>query len=42
MIPLGKRTLRVIGVRYVEEEATVLIVEDMTEPRQLDVRVDGP
>ena len=28
-IPLGRRTLRVIGVRYVEDEPTVLIVEDM-------------
>ena len=31
MIPLGRRTLRVIGVRYVDEEPTVLIVEDMSE-----------
>ena len=31
MIPLGRRTLRVIGVRYVDEEQTVLIVEDMSE-----------
>jgi hypothetical protein len=30
-IPLGRRTLRVIGVRYVDDEATVLIVEDMSE-----------
>jgi hypothetical protein len=29
-IPLGRRTLRVIGVRYVDDEATVLIVEDMS------------
>jgi hypothetical protein len=27
-IPLGRRTLRVIGVRYVDDEPTVLIVED--------------
>jgi hypothetical protein len=31
MIPLGRRTLRVIGVRYVEDEPTVLVVEDMAE-----------
>lgn len=30
-IPLGRRTLRVIGVRYVDDEPTVLIVEDMAE-----------
>jgi hypothetical protein len=29
-IPLGRRTLRVIGVRYVDDEPTVLIVEDMS------------
>ena len=29
-IPLGPRTLRVIGVRYVDDEPTVLIVEDMS------------
>jgi hypothetical protein len=28
VIPLGRRTLRVIGVRYVDDEPTVLIVED--------------
>jgi hypothetical protein len=31
MIPLGRRTLRVIGVRYIDDEPTVLIVEDMSE-----------
>jgi hypothetical protein len=30
-IPLGRRTLRVIGVRYDDDEPTVLIVEDMSE-----------
>jgi hypothetical protein len=32
-IPLGRRTLRVIGVRHVEDpdKTTVLIVEDMSE-----------
>jgi hypothetical protein len=29
-IPLGKRTLRVIGVRYDDDEPTVLIVEDVS------------
>jgi hypothetical protein len=27
-MPLARRTLRVIGVRYVDDEPTVLIVED--------------
>jgi hypothetical protein len=29
-IPLGKRTLQVIGVRYDDDEPPVLIVEDMS------------
>jgi hypothetical protein len=30
-IPLGRRTLRVLGVRYDDDQPTVLIVEDMSE-----------
>jgi hypothetical protein len=30
-IPLGRRTLRVIGVRYDDDQPTVLIVENMSE-----------
>jgi hypothetical protein len=30
-IPLGPRTPRVIGVRYVDNEPSVLIVEDMSK-----------
>jgi hypothetical protein len=29
-IPLGKRTLQVIGVRYDDDEPAILIVEDMS------------
>jgi hypothetical protein len=30
-IPLGRRTLRVIGVRYDDDQPAVLIVEDMSK-----------
>jgi hypothetical protein len=30
-IPLGRRTLRVIGVRYDDDEPAVLIVEDTSK-----------
>jgi hypothetical protein len=29
-VPLGRRTLRVIGVRYDDDQPAVLIVEDMS------------
>jgi len=30
-VPLGRRTLRVIGVRYDDDQPAVLIVEDMSK-----------